>query len=140
MLFVFVAGDANVNRAITRTVPPGDYNGIVFVNGVPESLNHGDPLELPAPLQAPMLRVGRAVPARRVGPRADVNLGRPGERRHAHAILVFDRPVRGPILLGAGRYRGYGLCRPLSGPGSDDVRPSADTASDAAPTDARGPA
>lgn len=22
------------------------------------------------------------------------------ERRHAHAILVFDRPVRGPILLG----------------------------------------
>ncbi len=34
-------------------------------------------------------------------------------RRHAHAILVFDRPVRGPILLGAGRYRGYGACRPL---------------------------
>jgi len=37
------------------------------------------------------------------------------ERRHAHAILVFDRSVRGPILLGAGRYRGYGLCRPMSG-------------------------
>lgn len=36
------------------------------------------------------------------------------ERRHAHAILVFDRPVRGPILLGAGRYRGYGVCRPIS--------------------------
>lgn len=35
------------------------------------------------------------------------------ERRHAHAILVFDRLVRGPILLGAGRYRGYGLCRPI---------------------------
>jgi CRISPR-associated protein Csb2 len=34
-------------------------------------------------------------------------------RRHAHAILVFDRPVRGPILVGAGRYRGYGACRPL---------------------------
>ncbi|MCS6907616.1 MAG: type I-U CRISPR-associated protein Csb2 [Anaerolineales bacterium] len=34
-------------------------------------------------------------------------------RCHTHAILVFDRPVRGPILLGAGRYRGYGCCRPL---------------------------
>jgi CRISPR-associated protein Csb2 len=37
------------------------------------------------------------------------------ERRHAHATLIFDEPVRGPILLGAGRYRGYGLCRPISG-------------------------
>lgn len=35
------------------------------------------------------------------------------ERRHTHAILVFEKPVRGPILLGAGRYRGYGFCRPL---------------------------
>lgn len=35
------------------------------------------------------------------------------QRRHAHAILVFGERVRGPILLGAGRYRGYGVCRPL---------------------------
>jgi len=35
------------------------------------------------------------------------------ERRHAHAILVFDEPVVGPVLIGAGRYRGYGLCRPV---------------------------
>lgn len=35
------------------------------------------------------------------------------ERRHTHAILVFDEPVQGPVLLGAGRYRGYGLCRPV---------------------------
>jgi CRISPR-associated protein Csb2 len=35
------------------------------------------------------------------------------QRRHTHAILVFDRPVRGPILIGAGRYRGYGVCRAL---------------------------
>ncbi len=37
------------------------------------------------------------------------------ERRHTHAILVFDEPVCGPVLLGAGRYRGYGLCRPMEG-------------------------
>ncbi|MGC8764002.1 MAG: type I-G CRISPR-associated protein Csb2, partial [Acidobacteriota bacterium] len=32
-------------------------------------------------------------------------------RSHTHALLVFPHPVRGPILLGAGRYKGYGLCR-----------------------------
>jgi CRISPR-associated protein Csb2 len=37
------------------------------------------------------------------------------QRRQSHAILVFDEPVRGPILLGAGRYRGYGVCRPIHG-------------------------
>ncbi len=36
-----------------------------------------------------------------------------GERRHVHVILEFAQPVLGPVLLGAGRYRGYGLCRPL---------------------------
>jgi CRISPR-associated protein Csb2 len=36
------------------------------------------------------------------------------QRRHSHAILIFAEPVRGPILLGAGRYRGYGLCRPMT--------------------------
>ena len=36
------------------------------------------------------------------------------KRQQTHAILVFDVPVTGPILLGAGRYRGYGLCRPIN--------------------------
>lgn len=35
------------------------------------------------------------------------------ERRHTHAILAFDEPVLGPVIIGAGRYRGYGLCRPM---------------------------
>src|SRR5690606_10559107 len=35
------------------------------------------------------------------------------ERRHTHAILVFDQPVCGPILIGAGRFRGYGVMRPI---------------------------
>jgi CRISPR-associated protein Csb2 len=35
------------------------------------------------------------------------------ERRHLHARIWFDRPVVGPVLLGAGRYRGYGLMRPV---------------------------
>ncbi len=34
-------------------------------------------------------------------------------RQHRHVRLHFDQPVRGPIAIGAGRYRGYGFCRPL---------------------------
>lgn len=36
-----------------------------------------------------------------------------GRMHHAHALIVFPEEVAGPVLLGAGRYRGYGLCRPL---------------------------
>lgn len=36
------------------------------------------------------------------------------ERRHVHAILVFEEPMCGPILIGAGRYRGYGFFRPMT--------------------------
>jgi CRISPR-associated protein Csb2 len=35
------------------------------------------------------------------------------KRYHRHAILIFPEPVRGPVLLGAGRHDGYGLCRPM---------------------------
>ena len=35
-----------------------------------------------------------------------------GEWQHTHATIVFAEPVRGPVILGSGRYRGYGLCRP----------------------------
>lgn len=34
-------------------------------------------------------------------------------RPQVHIWLRFDQPVVGPLLIGAGRYLGYGLCRPL---------------------------
>jgi CRISPR-associated protein Csb2 len=42
-------------------------------------------------------------------------------RYHQHAVITFPRPVRGPILVGAGRYRGYGLCRPHGGFAEDET-------------------
>jgi CRISPR-associated protein Csb2 len=41
--------------------------------------------------------------------------GRPGRhaRARVHADIRFDRAVRGPVLLGAGRYFGLGLCLPV---------------------------
>ena len=36
-------------------------------------------------------------------------------RPQVHVWLGFAEPVVGPILLGAGRYRGYGLLKPWGG-------------------------
>lgn len=40
---------------------------------------------------------------------------RPGkpQRPQVHVYLRFHQPVSGPVLLGAGRFVGYGLCKPL---------------------------
>ena len=35
------------------------------------------------------------------------------ERPRHHVVLHFAAPVQGPVLLGAGRFRGLGLCLPL---------------------------
>ncbi|MBW3565908.1 MAG: type I-U CRISPR-associated protein Cas5/Cas6 [Acidobacteria bacterium] len=34
-------------------------------------------------------------------------------RQLVHAVIRFEEPVEGPLILGAGRYFGLGLCRPL---------------------------
>ena len=51
------------------------------------------------------------VPHARRFPNMKRNTG--GNLHHTHAVIVFDRKVCGPLMLGAGRYRGYGFCRPL---------------------------
>lgn len=38
-----------------------------------------------------------------------------------HADIEFSEPVRGPVLIGAGRYFGYGLCLPTN-PRSEDAQ------------------
>jgi CRISPR-associated protein Csb2 len=53
----------------------------------------------------------RGVPPARDFPRLKRKDG--SERRHVHVQIDFDQPLVGPLLIGAGRYRGYGLCRPL---------------------------
>jgi uncharacterized repeat protein (TIGR04052 family) len=47
-----LSGDAAINTFVTGHAPPGDYTGIAFRIGVPESANHGDPAVQPAPLAA----------------------------------------------------------------------------------------
>lgn len=42
--------------------------------------------------------------------------GTTDKRPLVHASIHFSEPVLGPVLLGAGRYRGLGLFRPIGGP------------------------
>jgi len=67
---------------------------------------------LPRPIQIAPSHVSahEGAPTAREFPRLQRKDG--SERRHLHARIWFDRPVVGPVLLGAGRYRGYGLMRP----------------------------
>jgi CRISPR-associated protein Csb2 len=66
------------------------------------------------------VRVGPFSPLRGAGLSGGfLKVRRAGDVRRArrHVTLTFDRPVRGPVLLGAGRYFGLGLLRPLRGRG-----------------------
>ena len=45
-------------------------------------------------------------------PAAPARPGKP-QRFHLHVILSFPGPVQGPLVIGAGRYYGYGVCRPM---------------------------
>lgn len=40
-------------------------------------------------------------------------------RQLTHAVIEFAEPVEGPVLLGAGRFSGIGLCRPLNQSGGE---------------------
>jgi CRISPR-associated protein Csb2 len=65
----------------------------------PETIDHGPYAFLKGSQPVPAFRLQR----------------KPGERARwgVHAVLTFREKVRGPVLLGAGRYFGLGLLQPL---------------------------
>jgi CRISPR-associated protein Csb2 len=69
---------------------------------------------LPGPIEVDVLRScvlpGTAKPS--LYPRYPSSSDRT-QRVLVHARLVFGEPVRGPVLVGAGRYHGLGLCLPV---------------------------
>jgi CRISPR-associated protein Csb2 len=70
---------------------------------------------LPAPCEVRILPVSPhlGAPAARAFPPL-VRKPDGARRWHVHVALRFPQPVAGPLLLGAGRYQGYGFCRPLA--------------------------
>ena len=54
---------------------------------------------------------------------APVEVNRPGRPAlpYSHVELWFDRAIPGPVVIGSGRQRGFGLCVPLDGRGEVDA-------------------
>ncbi len=68
-------------------------------------------IRLDAPLAGiPAVSTGPFTPGQRRFPGYKTGNGAP--RGCVHAEIDFPEPVRGPVLVGAGRYLGYGLCLP----------------------------
>lgn len=76
-----------------------------------------EPVSVEIDLGSPLLGVA---PSRRYAPyrRAGASV----TRATVHVRVDFAKPVRGPVLIGAGRYLGYGLCRPVHTEESNDAR------------------
>ena len=67
---------------------------------------------LPEPVAFRSARTPLAVGALDLAP---VEVNRPGRPAlpYSHVELLFDRPVAGPVVIGSGRQRGFGLCVPV---------------------------
>jgi CRISPR-associated protein Csb2 len=85
-------------------VGPGKDGGKIFAELC-------DLIGLPRPVEA---RLG-SVSAFHGAPKASecVPSERFANRLRSHVLIRFAEPVQGPVLMGAGRYAGFGLCRPL---------------------------
>ncbi|RBP38119.1 CRISPR-associated protein Csb2 [Roseimicrobium gellanilyticum] len=77
---------------------------------------------LPCPASIDLDRTSwhRGAPRARPGPNGMPWLSSKtgNSRQQVHVLLHFDSEVEGPVLIGAGRYRGYGVCKPLGLPPS----------------------
>ncbi len=92
---------------------PGDPYGTDAAEIVASSCER---IGLPRPVEVKLSRFSPLIgvpPSNAFKPR--VKSGMPS-RFHVHVELEFANAVSGPILIGAGRYRGFGLCRPLANP------------------------
>ena len=67
---------------------------------------------LPAPAQCRISRVPLLTGAVDLHPIETGRPGRPQTRPYAHISVTFDEPVRGPVVIGAARSYGLGLCAP----------------------------
>lgn len=86
---------------------------------------------LPRPADVRVSLISRYVGAR---PASDFPVFKQGRgahggvvRRLVHASVEFSEPVRGPLLLGSGRFMGLGLMRPVAEVATDDAVPGEGT-------------
>lgn len=75
-----------------------------------------EPMEIEIHKHSALRCAPSAYPARGVAHRPDWTFpasSKLRQRPRRHVVLRFTEPVAGPVLIGAGRYQGFGLCLPL---------------------------
>jgi CRISPR-associated protein Csb2 len=97
----FSAAEDIVRTAVSRVIPSLEQSGTSAVSAT--SLLRVDVVRS-------CVLAGTAKP--KTYPRFPADQTRP-QRVLVHARLSFDQPVWGPLLIGAGRYHGLGLCLPV---------------------------
>ena len=90
---------------------------ISIIGNACERIGLPRPLEIEVSRHSPLAGVPSASGFVAPAPRP----GRP-PRFHVHASMKFPELVEGPLLLGAGRFRGYGLCLPITPSSRNDSR------------------
>jgi CRISPR-associated protein Csb2 len=90
---------------------PADPYGTEAVQIVRESCRMAG---LPQPVKVEIGPVSAVlgVPRASEFPALASRLGKP-RKYHVHLRLLFSEPISGPVLLGWGRYQGYGLCHSM---------------------------
>ena len=91
---------------------PGEELASIITNacvniGLPKGAVDG--LDIEVHKYASVRGAPSAVEVRKALPQDSSYLSKP----LVHLVLNFPQPVRGPLILGAGRFRGLGLCMPL---------------------------
>ena len=107
---------STVTPIVLDRYPKADGEGETIVAAACERIMLPRPRDVV--LSAISLHIG--VPSANRFPPLPVKFGK-SRRYQTHAVLTFDAPVLGPMLLGAGRYRGYGLCRPVRAPRAEQT-------------------
>jgi CRISPR-associated protein Csb2 len=74
-----------------------------------------EPLEIEVHKHSSIRAARSAYPSARLGSSWSFPSAKLSGRARRHVVLRFEEPVAGPILIGAGRYQGFGLCLPVGG-------------------------
>ena len=114
-------GPSRVWSTVTPVVLDRHFNGKGKWDKAAESLKDScEHIGLPRPLEAMLHPVSLCEGAPRSNQFPWLTRKRDGGRmHHAHAVITFKERVQGPVAVGAGRFRGYGFCRPLAQGGED---------------------
>jgi len=101
----------NLRSNLARTADAASIEAQRFVADACQRIGLPRPIEVEV-ASSPMLQGAQPAHAYLPWP------GRPGRvpRVRVHAEIQFDQRVHGPLLLGAGRYFGLGLCLPVGEP------------------------